>query len=527
MEKAKPFYITTTLPYVNAEPHIGFAMEIIRADAIARYKKLIGREVFFNTGTDEHGMKLWESAKKEGIEVKAYVDKYAEKFRGLVELLDISKDIHFIRTTDAHHEKSAQALWKICDERGFIYKGKYSAKYCVGCELEKTDSELDENGYCPLHPNRELELIDEENYFFALSKVAPLLKKYYGENPNLVIPDFRFNEMKAFLARGLQDFSISRSREKMPWGVPVPDDDTQVMYVWFDALTNYISTLGWNGAGENNVDENNAENKTDENYTEENNAENNYQKFWVNGEKVQYCGKDNTRQQSLTWQAMLLAAGLPGTDHIVVNGFINSGGQKMSKSLGNVISPYEVIETFRPVAGDLSSDVLRYLLLRHTNSFEDSDLTIETMTEYYNANLANGLGNLVSRTMNMAVTYGVELSEEEKKMTYYGEISNDDGAEQVSNTKTKDELLEKFEIAKRLDEVWQNLTSLDEDIQKNEPFKKIKTDPETAKQDVHRVLYHLYGLALSLEPFLPKTSALIQELIKENKKPEKPLFLRM
>lgn len=506
MEKSKPFYITTTLPYVNSDPHIGFAMEIIRADAIARYQKLLGREVFFNTGTDEHGSKLWESAQKAGKDVKAYVDEYAEKFRALVELLDISKDVHFIRTTDEHHEKSAQALWKLCDERGYIYKGKYSAKYCVGCELEKTDSELDENGRCPLHPNRELELIDEENYFFALSKTAPLLEKFYQENPKLVIPDFRFNEIKAFLSRGLQDFSISRSREKMPWGVPVPNDDSQVMYVWFDALTNYISTLGWP------------------------NSESNYQKFWAEGEKVQYCGKDNTRQQSLTWQAMLLSAGLPGTDHIVVNGFINSGGQKMSKSLGNVISPNEVIETFAPYAGELASDVLRYILLRHTNSFEDSDLTKEDMITHYNAGLANGLGNLVSRIMNMAVTYGVELSEAEKNesgnlreeaeknMTYFGHLNG----EQVT-----DDLLENFEIVEKMAEIWQDIKLLDEDIQKNEPFRKIKTDPEIAKKDVARELRMLHQIALSLAPFLPKTSALIQKLIEENQKPERPLFQRI
>ncbi len=495
MDKSKPFYITTTLPYVNTNPHIGFAMEIIRADTIARYKKLTGREVFFNTGTDEHGLKLWESAKKSGKDVKEYVDEYAEKFRGLTDLLGISKDINFIRTTDEGHEFAAQALWKVCDNRGYIYKGKYSAKYCVGCELDKTDSELDENGHCPLHPNRELELIDEENYFFALSKVTPLLEKLYEENPRLVIPDFRFNEMKAFLSRGLQDFSISRSREKMPWGVAVPGDESQVMYVWFDALTNYISTLGW------------------PNLDDKNDGENNYEKFWENGEKVQYCGKDNTRQQSLTWQAMLLSAGLPCTDHIIINGFINSGGQKMSKSLGNVISPYDVVGVFQPVAEDLSSDVLRYILLRHTNSFEDSDITMEGMIEHYNSNLANGLGNLVSRTMNMAVTYGVELSDDEKKIVMYGDVL--------------DTQLENFEIVKRMEDIWLNLKSLDEDIQKNEPFKKIKTDPETAKEDVHRVLFHLYGLALYLEPFMPKTSSVIKSLIKENKKPEKPLFQRI
>jgi methionyl-tRNA synthetase len=495
MEALKPFYITTTLPYVNANPHVGFAMEIIRADAIARYQKLVGREVFFNTGTDEHGMKLWEGAKKSGMDVKDYVDMYAEKFRGLTSLLGISEDVHFIRTTDKHHEAAAQALWKICDERGYIYKGKYSTKYCVGCELEKTDSELDDNGHCPLHPNRELEMIDEENYFFALSKVTPLLEKLYAENSQLVIPDFRYNEMKAFLGRGLQDFSISRSREKMPWGVAVPGDDTQVMYVWFDALTNYISTLGWsNSAGVKNVV-----------------GENLYEKFWVNGDTVQYCGKDNTRQQSLTWQAMLLAAGLPGTKHIIINGFINSGGQKMSKSLGNVIAPGDMITVFQPVAGELSSDVLRYILLRHTNNFEDSDLTMEAALEWYNANLANGLGNLSSRILTLSEKYLPATPE-------------------IPATSIPDEffvLLEQFDIVAAADYVWKEVQSLDKYIQSTEAFKVIKTDEAKGKELITEYVLRLDTIARMLNPLMPKTSELLKRLIGENKKPETPLFQRL
>ena len=233
----KPFYITTTLPYVNSDPHVGFAMEIIRADAIARAKILDGYDVFFNTGTDEHGQKLLRDAEKSGKDVLVYVSEYAEKFRNLIPLLGITETVHFIRTTEPHHESAAQELWRRVRDNGFIYKKAYQTKYCVGCELEKTDSEL-VDGRCSIHPNKDIELIDEENYFFAFSKCAPLLEKLYQENPRLVIPSFRFNEAKAFLSRGLEDFSISRLKPKMSRSVAVQDDADHDKYDWFDALTN-------------------------------------------------------------------------------------------------------------------------------------------------------------------------------------------------------------------------------------------------------------------------------------------------
>ena len=225
------FYITTTLPYVNSDPHLGFALEMVQADAIARYHKLLGKEVFFNTGTDEHGIKVYRKAEQEGKEIQAYVAEYAEKFKKLMPALGISDDIHFIRTTEAHHIKACQEFWNRCHDNGDIYKKIYHVKYCVGCELEKTESELNEQGRCPIHPNLELEAIEEENYFFRFSKYEKPLLEYYGKHQDFVVPDFRFNEIKEFVKRGLQDFSISRLKEKMPWGVPVPDDETHVMYV--------------------------------------------------------------------------------------------------------------------------------------------------------------------------------------------------------------------------------------------------------------------------------------------------------
>lgn len=478
---SKSFYITTTLPYVNAEPHVGFAMEIIRADVIARMKKHNGYEVFFNTGTDEHGMKLWDSAIKEGKTVQDYVDGYAEKFRGLKDLLGIDDDVHFIRTTDKHHLASAQEFWTRCNDRGFIYKKTYQAKYCVGCELNKTDSELDDDGNCPIHPNRPIELIDEENYFFKFSEFQQPLLELYEKNPKFVLPDFRLNEIKTFVKNGLEDFSISRLAKKMPWGVPVPDDEDHVMYVWFDALVNYISTLGW------------PEN------TEE------FEKYWTDGTPTQYCGKDNLRQQSAMWQAMLMAADLPCSNKIVVNGFITGdGGIKMSKSLGNVINPYDVVKEY-------GVDALRYFVLRELSSFEDSPFTMERFKESYNSGLANGLGNLTSRLMNMAVSYDVDIS----NILF----------ESINNEKI-DEYYNEFELGHIMNIIWQEITNLDQFIQTTEPFKKIKVDPDGAKADLIYACQTLARIAVTLTPLLPETSANIMKLLKERRKPESPLFLR-
>jgi methionyl-tRNA synthetase len=487
----KSVYITTTLPYVNSDPHVGFAMEIIRADALARYYTSLGHEVFFNTGTDEHGQKLLADATKAGKDVKEYVDFYAEKFHGLKDLLGISDGVHFIRTTDEHHVSAAQEMWRRVKNNGYIYKKNYQTKYCVGCELEKTDSEL-VDGKCPIHPNKEIELRDEENYFFALSKLSDDLKKLYAAKPGLVIPEFRFNEMKAFLERGLQDFSISRPAAKMSWGVPVPDDAEHVMYVWFDALTNYISTLGW-----------------------PEDAEGNYKKFWEEGLKIQYCGKDNVRQQSMMWQAILLAAKLPNTDTIVINGFINSGGQKMSKSLGNVINPYDLIKDYEVVAGDLASDVLRYYLLRHVNPFEDSDMTLETVKEAYQAGLANGLGNLVSRIMT--------LSERNLDNRVVELIVED---EDKRPSLLSDFKVEQFRFDTICEMIWNSINKLDKSISEEEPFKIIKVDQEKGKKMLIDYVSKLAQIAYGLKPLLPKTSEKLLKIIKENKKPVTPLFLR-
>jgi len=482
--KIKTFYITTTLPYVNGEPHIGFAMEIIRADIIARWKKICGYDVFFNTGTDEHGLKVYRRAEELGIPVQQYCDDLSMRYSELVEMLGITQEINFIRTTDEHHILATQEFWKRVVKNGYIYKKNYSIKYCVGCELEKTESEL-VSGRCPLHPLKELEIIQEENYFFKFSDFQQKLLDMYEKNPFFVIPDSRFNEIKAFVKKGLEDFSISRLASKMPWGVAVPDDNTQVIYVWFDALINYISATGWPD------------------------QEDEFDKWWAKADEVvQYCGKDNLRQQSAMWQAMLMAAGLQNSKKIVIDGWITGdGGVKMSKSLGNTIDPFEVVKEY-------GQDALRYYLVKEVSSFEDSPFTMEKFKEAYNAGLANGLGNLVSRVMKMA-------------------HDNLDGPVVISNDSSGSSIpadfvtaINQYNLHTASNIIWRHISEADHIIQAKEPFKLVKTDKKAAQIIIQDLCTRLYIIAQMLEPIMPETSKNIKDLIKTNKVPAKPLFLR-
>ncbi len=473
--KSKKFYITTTLPYVNADPHIGFALEIVQADVLARYHALMGEEVFFNTGTDEHGLKIYRKAIETGKDPQSYTDEYAEKFRSLKEKLNLYPGLHFIRTTDPHHKSAAAEFWRRCKNNGDIYKKNYKIKYCVGCELEKTESDLLE-GKCPIHPSLKIEIIEEENYFFRWSKYRDALLKMYADRPDFVVPHFRFNEIKAFIERGLEDFSISRLKEKMPWGVSVPDDPDHVMYVWFDALVNYISVLGW---PEDEV---------------------NFEKFWGTIKSpvaLQVAGKDNLRQQSAMWQAMLMSAGLPTSRQIVIHGFITSGGQKMSKSLGNVIDPYEIVDEY-------GIDALRYFLMRHVHPFEDSDFTIARFREAYNADLANGLGNLVARITTLAETNLPKPIKPPKEGKFEKEYTM---------------ALESYKYDQALDFVWRKIQALDQKINETEPFKLVKRDLEAGRKLIIELAEELYGVACILMPFIPATGEIIKKTILENKKP--------
>ncbi|MBI1974589.1 MAG: methionine--tRNA ligase [Candidatus Zambryskibacteria bacterium] len=470
MSNKKSFYITTTLPYVNAEPHIGFAMELVHADIIARAKRLQGFEVFLNTGTDEHGQKIYKAALNSGKEPQEYVDELSDKFEILKLDLGLTNDLHFIRTTENSHQKAAQKFWELCEKAGDIYKKKYKTRYCVGCELEKTDSEI-ENNRCILHPNLELEIREEENYFFRFSKYGQKLLDLYNNNPEFVIPDYRLNEIKVLIKKGLEDFSISRLKEKMPWGISVPGDSEHVIYVWFDALVNYISTLGW----------------------PENIAQ--FEKWWP---VVQFAGKDQVRQQAAMWQAMLISAGLTSSKQIVIHGFLNFGGEKMSKSLGNFITPQDVIGKFK-------LDGLRYFLSREFNQFEDTDVSWNKLKELYNANLANGLGNLVSRIMQLAET-NLEETPELPKEAIPPEFFA---------------FLDKYQINKATNYIWQKIGELDVLIQEEKPWESKN------KEVIRELVLKLYSIARMLNPIMTGTSLEIESLIKTNKKPEYPLFPRI
>jgi len=512
----KPFYITTTLPYVNADPHVGFAVELIRADAVARAKKLAGYEVFFNTGTDEHGAKIETTAKSQNMTSQEYVDEKSKKFRELLPTLGVMPEANFIRTTDAHHVAAAQEFWRIVDKNGFIYKKNYSIKYCVGCELEKTDSEL-VNGRCPLHPHQEIEVIQEENYFFKFSAFGQKLLDLYKSNPALVVPDFRFNEIRAFVERGLDDFSISRLKSKMSWGIAVPDDPDQVMYVWFDALVNYISCIGWPEtvpSSEYLVPSQENRNSVLGTRNSELKHKDSFKKFWIDsGGVVQYCGKDNLRQQSAMWQAMLMAAGIPASKTIVIDGFVTGeGGIKMSKSLGNTVDPFELVKQY-------GTDALRYFALRELSPFEDSPFTPEKFKDAYNAGLANGLGNLVSRVMKMATANGIALDEKAAKAFAASAEMDKFYKEQMAG-------LDSYDLQKSSKAVWDLIAATDKIIQEREPFKRIKTDKDAATKDIQELLARLDAVGTMLRPFLPQTAEKIIGLVKENKMPEAPLFMR-
>lgn len=459
---------------------MGHAYTTVLVDILTRYHKLKGEEVYFLTGADENTEKVVRAAKEVGRETGEYLNEIISNFKDLFAKLDIKND-QFIRTSDKKaHWPGAQKLWQKLVEAGDIEKRSYEGLYCVGHEAFITEKDL-VDGKCPDH-NEVPQKIKEENYFFRLSKYTEQIKQKIESDELEIIPESRKNEILALLEKGLEDISFSRPKNKTSVGIPIPNDPDQVMYVWCDALSNYITALGFG---------------RDDDL---------FKKFWP--ADVHMIGKDILRFHAAIWPGMLLSVKVPLPKKIFVHGFITSGGKKMSKSLGNTIDPLELIAEY-------GGDAMRYYLAREISPFDDGDLTKESFKNAYNANLANGLGNLVSRIMKMAES-NIERLKDEK-------------IEKLEEEKIPEDFfrhLENFEINKACDFIWQEIGEMDKFIQENQPFKMVKTDKEKGQKMISDLVLRLYSVAKMLVPILPETSKKIIELIKENKTPEKPLFER-
>jgi methionyl-tRNA synthetase len=468
---AKKYYITTPIYYLNAAPHIGHAYTTLAADIFARYKKSQGQEVCFVTGTDEHGANIEKAASAAGVAPKKWVDDMAEKFRALWAALDINYD-DFIRTTDARHEAAVQDIFERLLKKGDIYKGKYSGKYCLSCEAYYDESELLPGDCCPVH-KRPVEMVEEETYFFKLSAYQGALLKFYEANTDFLSPKFRGTEILKFVQNGLRDLSVTRSKVK--WGVPVLSDPQHTIYVWFDALVNYMSAVGYcKKAGV----------KGYESYPLD------FDEVWP--ADIHFIGKEIFRFHAVIWPAVLMALGAALPGKCFAHGWWTIEGEKMSKSLGNFIDP-------RDITGKYGVDPLRYFLFREVPFGGDGDFSMDSFKKRFNADLANDLGNLLSRTLNMAAKAAGHIP---AQINLSPDISANAGKTRADYAKYMDEL----SFDKALDAVWSVIGSMNKYIDETKPWTLTKTEPEKAKNILLDIIYVLRQVTKWVAPFMPATA---------------------
>ncbi len=488
MSSKTPFYITTAISYVNGVPHLGHAYESILTDVMARFKRLDGYDVKFLTGTDEHGEKVQQTAEKNGVEAKAFADQNAATFIEMTKKLGISND-DFIRTTEERHYKASQAIWKKLLDKGEIYLGQYEGWYSVREEAYFTEDELtdgdDGQKYTPL--GTEVKWVEEPSYFFKLSNYTDRLIEYYSANLDAVQPSARLNEIMSFIKQegGLKDLSVSRHKSRLTWGIPVPYDEDHVMYVWLDALTNYITAIGYPDEG----------------------AED-FKKFWPADYHV--IGKDITRFHAIYWPAFLMAADLPLPKVIFAHGFINVGGAKMSKSVGNVLSPDDLVETY-------GLDQIRYFLMREVPHGQDGNFSHEQAVQRINADLANGLGNLAQRTLSMI------YKNCDAKIPSVSDFTEDDEAlfaKAYGMIEHARKDFDQMKIHRGLEHIWSVVGACDSYIDAQAPWALKKTDTNRMETVLYTLAEVIRCLGIIVQPVVPHCAPKIldQLVIAENER---------
>ncbi len=482
----KAFYITTAIPYLNAPPHLGHAEDYILSDVCARYQRLLGKQVRFQVGTDEHGGKIQKKAKEQNVDVKLFVDKNADFFRDFIKKLGVEYT-DFIRTTDEIHTESVKKIWKKLKDH--IYKHTYEGWYCEGCERFVTDKEYEENnGVCPDH-KAPYQRLSEENYYFKLSDFKEQIRKAIETDRIKILPDFRKKETLKLLEDS-RDVSISRPIEHLQWGIPVPDDEKQVMYVWIDALSNYITVLGY--------------------------PDKDVSDFWP--ADVQVVGKDILRFHAILWPAILLGLGLELPKTILSHGFILANGQKMSKSIGNVVDPIEVLNKY-------GLDAFRYYFTRYIDTFADSDFTWEKYENAYKNELANDFGNLVQRLSSLCQKNAVTSEILAKN---YAKLTFDSSTKEISGLtfdKTFTDYMDNYEFTNAIEYAWEKIQDVNKRIEETKPWVVAKENPEEAKKLLTSLVEDLLIANHHLKPFLPITEVVENIFMKEIVEPPvTPLF---